>query len=60
MGRHIVSAFVNMGQIRHAGIVRGGDQAIEEVLQICLDTGVSVFLDEKRAGGVADEDIQRA
>ena len=55
VGRHIIGTFEGMGEIRHRRIVRGRDKALEEGLKVALYIRVGVFLDQERAGGVADE-----
>lgn len=60
MGRHIVRTFVCVGQVGHVRVGGGRHEAREKVLQIGLNFGVGVFLNEERGGCVLDEQREEA
>lgn len=54
--RHVVVAFENVRVVR----IVFGDETVEVVVEIVLDRGIGVFIDEDRATGVCDENVAKS
>ena len=59
MGRHVVRAFVSVGQIGHRRIDRRRHKPAEIILQIGLHLGVGVFLNQQAGRSVAHHQRQK-
>lgn len=56
VSRHVIVAFEDVRIMR----IIFGDEAIEVVVEIVLDRGIGVFIDEDRATGVCDENVAKS
>lgn len=57
VSRHIIRAFEAVRNPRHGQIICGGRETLKETLQVTLNTGIGVFLDQKRTGCVTNEKV---
>ena len=58
MRRHVVGAFIGVGQVTHAGVGGWRHEPVEEGLKVRLDLGISIFLNDERAGRVTHEKME--
>lgn len=59
MGGHVVGAFVGMCQIGHRRVRAGWHKPRKIVLQVSLNLGVGIFLNDQTGRGMADKQRQQ-